>query len=632
MQILIDDAPISWVPGSWQVQDSIGQRSTCGFTVLDGSGASKYVANQLIEVQDDSGLRVFAGLINDSKRTRESKYISAMLHAITCVDWHALADRRVAATSYTSQTCGAMVADLITNYLAQDGVQTLNNVLAINKSNVETDTTGFTSNNGSTITRTTSEHWQGTAALQVACPGVVSGEGFKVNVPSAGIRAGMRHTFSLYIKGSGNIDLRMQNNDTGATVGSVAALTLTSSWQRLSVTADLPTPLPSSGVNLRIGTNGIQAITYYADGLQVEQSDYATPWVVGQTSYIQAGPTVTSYVVNYKTLAAAFDDLALLAGFYWVIDANRNLHFAAQSTNTAPWTLDGTQPANASLQIQETQPLYRNAQWTLGGQGTTGTQTEAQKGDGSRRSFVLQYPVHAVPSDIHINSAAPGTIGILGVDTGKDWYWNKGSNVITQDNAGTLVASTDTFHATYVGEYPITSYSEDLSAVGDIIALEGGTTSGLIEQVQTDASLVTTAQAFQSGAALLAKFATSGEIVTFTTKVAGLRAGQLLPVSLPAVWQFASPDVLIQTVSITHDDFEFWYSVTALSGPANTTWVDFFKAIASTQFAIDTSQGGASSVVAILAAFTIAYTWAMSYTATVYACPLFPATFPLTLC
>src|SRR5258708_1019401 len=236
----------------------------------------------------------------------------------------------------------------------------------------------------------------------------------------------------------------------------------------------------------------------------------------------------------------------------------------------------------------------------LGAPGTTLAQTENHAGDGAPRVFPTAYPIHSVPSDIHINAGAAQTIGILGVDTGKQWYWNKGKIGVTQDASGTLLATTDTLHITYVGEYVVVTNSIDGAQQALEAAIEGAGT-GLVEQVTADASLVTLNQAFQSGAALLAKFAVFATTLTFRTRTTGLAPGQLLTVNLPPVWQFSAQQVLIETVDITYDDYQLWYDVKALVGPVDAPWVQFWQAVTSKQAIIDQSIGTAITTAALAA-------------------------------
>jgi hypothetical protein len=628
----IGGTPVTLVPNSLNIVDSIGQRSVANFTVLDTAGAFHFVCGQPILITDNTGLVVYAGEVADAIRGTASSYSNMLLHQITGADWHLLADKRIAATSYASRTCGYMFLDLLTNYLWAEGVGYLNNLLTVNQSNVETNTTGFAAVHAATLTQDTAQAWQGTHSLKCVTPNVVAGEGWQATQPLTSYHPGDVLVLSTYLYGAGTVQVECVRTDTGAVIGSPVAATLAASWTRYSVAITLPTTLPTSGqIGLQVVTTSQQAATFWADGLQIEQAYAATPWVVGQTSYIQAGPLVTSYVVNYKQVSVAYDDLAKLAGFYWVIDFAKVAHFAGQATNAAPWTFDGTVALDdGSATIEDTNPLYRNAQYMLGAVEITSPQTETQHGDGTIRVFPTSYNIHQTPTHITVNGGADQTVGILGVGApgSAQWYWNKGKAQITQDSSGTVLLATDTLSITYIGEYQVVAYATDTAGQIGELAIEGAGT-GIYENVVADASLITAAQAFQNANALLTKFSTTGQILLFTTKKPGLQAGQLLNVNLPMPWHFAAQVTLIETITITFDDFNFWYQVKADVGPVNSNWVQFFQALANVQTPIDLASSGAlQQTVAILAAFTLIWSWAMNFTATVYVCPICgPSTF-----
>lgn len=461
--------------GNPSISDAIGQRSTCKLVVRDDLGTARYAQGSAVYVYDNTGALIFGGIVQTDTIQKPS-WGNLLLHSVACADWHYLADKRIVATSYANVTCGFMVNDLVTNFLASEGV----------------------------------------------------------------------------------------------TVGS-----------------------------------------------------------------IQTGPTLSgSIAFNYKTASYCLDKIATLAGFSWWIDASRQLWFIAPSTNLAPFTVDGSQvdDINHPLSLELTNPLYRNSQWIVGHKEVTTAQTETRKGDGTNRTFTMAYALHSVPSNIHVNAGAAQTIGINGVDTGKQWYWSKGSNQIVQDSSQTVLATTDTLSVTYVGEFAAVVYSQDGQQVAAQKTLEGAGSSGVVEDVQTDTALTTSAQAFQLAASLLAKYATSGEILKFTTKTPGLMKGQLLTVNLGTPWAL-SGQFLIESVTIRFDGLtQWWYDVSALAGPVNDTWVQFFTRLAAPASVVDDSSVGTSQSVALLQQFAAAWAWTAVLNATVTACALFPITFPKTLC
>ena len=157
------------------------------------------------------------------------------------------------------------------------------NYLTENQSNVETDTTGFnTTASGTTLTRDTTTCWEGQASLKVVCDGNYTGQGFYTT--SVNVFAGRTYTASVYLKGSGTVYLAIEerkadNTPIGSTVSS--AITLTSSWQRVSITRTFS----NQGFKacLKVYTTSAQNITFYADGLMINEGDTALEWRKGQT-------------------------------------------------------------------------------------------------------------------------------------------------------------------------------------------------------------------------------------------------------------------------------------------------------------------------------------------------------------
>jgi hypothetical protein len=202
---------------------------------------------------------------------------------------------------------------------------------------------------------------------------------------------------------------------------------------------------------------------------------------------------------------------------------------------------------------------------------------------------------------------------------------------VSQDSAGVVLTSADTLRVTYVGEFPQVIISEDGAEIVAQAALEGGGTSGKVEVATEDASLTTTDAAFTEASALLGKFAKRAKTLRFQTKRAGLKPGQLIHATIPA--HLLDDDLLIESVSIRDQDGAIiWYDVTALAGPVNQSWVQFFASLVRDASTSDTLTVGSSSALVTSSTFTATASPSATYTATVYACPLFPAVFPLTLC
>jgi hypothetical protein len=147
------------------------------------------------------------------------------------------------------------------------------------------DVTQFQAHNLSTIALdTTTTPWEGASSVQVVCDALHTFEGVTAVVPSTTLVPGSTVTLSVYLKGNVggetvHLLLWQQSPDSG--IGSSVSATLTTSWQRFSVTATLPTTLLPTGYGLQLNNGGTQACTYWVDGLQMEASSSANPWLDG---------------------------------------------------------------------------------------------------------------------------------------------------------------------------------------------------------------------------------------------------------------------------------------------------------------------------------------------------------------
>ncbi len=391
---------------------------------------------------------------------------------------------------------------------------------------------------------------------------------------------------------------------------------------------DWPNPIVGGFLALRVDTDSVpQAVTWWMDGLQVEIGGSATTWQMGGAPTVQTGPTVVEFTSNYATCAACLDALSQAANFVWQIDAYKVLWVGNQGQQLALWSAGEGDMLRGSAQVEHSNPLYRNRQYILGALDQTTTQIETRIGDGTNTSFTLNYAVALVPTvEVKIGAGAfvAKTVGIGGVDTGKDWYWNGGKNVVFQDPAGTKLLAADTLRVTYVGQYPIVVLSTNDTEITAQLAREAGVGTGFVEDATGVASIKTRAGAYQVAAGYIAKFAQVGRNLTFHTYRGGLAPGQLLGVTLPD-YGLAGEQMFVQSVSAQHDGLlHFDYNVTAIEGPINASWVQYFGALAAKGPTLVDSinLGGAGTTLALLQTFTATKAPTATFTTLVTACPI----------
>src|SRR5260221_466299 len=352
---------------------------------------------------------------------------------------------------------------------------------------------------------------------------------------------------------------------------------------------------------------------------------------------------VPSATFVYCTVAQALDELVKSASsagipFYWMIDQNKQLWFVPYTAVVNPTLVDGTQVDDGHLSgtpptVTRANPTYRNTQYLLGGVAQTVTQTETRVGDGNTTSWPMSFDVSTVPTvSVNIGSGyVVKSVGIQGVDTGKDFYWSKGSPLITQDSSGTKLRgspSNDLLQVVYIGQYPTVIVSSNGAQITYEQGLDG--TSGIVEEVETDSTITSLANGYAEAGQLLTRYATQGTQLTFMTLDSQFVPGQLVTFDLPD-YNLHMVDMLIESVNASdqQDGYNIWYSVTAVLGPYDVDWVSFFSKLLVQQTIPNSINIGVSQSLALLQQFTASVSITASFTATVAACPLpSPTTYP----
>src|SRR5260221_588274 len=345
---------------------------------------------------------------------------------------------------------------------------------------------------------------------------------------------------------------------------------------------------------------------------------------------------VPSATFVYCTVAQALDELVKSASsagipFYWMIDQNKQLWFVPYTAVVNSTLVDGTQVDDGHLSgtaptVTRANPTYRNTQYLLGGVAQTVTQTETRVGDGNTTSWPMSFDLSTVPT-VSVNTGSgyvTKSVGIQGVDTGKDFYWAKGSPLITQDSAGTKLRgspSNDLLKVVYIGQYPTVIVSSNYAQVSYEQGLDG--TSGIVEEVETDSTITSLANGYAEAGQLLTRYATQGTQLTFMTMDSQFVPGQLVTFDLPD-YNLHMVDMLIESVNASDqvDSLNIWYTVTAVLGAYDVTWQDFFSKLLVQKAPANSINVGLSQNLAILLQLTASVTTSATMNITVTACPL----------
>ncbi|WP_447978072.1 hypothetical protein [Candidatus Nitrospira bockiana] len=297
---------------------------------------------------------------------------------------------------------------------------------------------------------------------------------------------------------------------------------------------------------------------------------------VKAAAFVESAPTIPKYLAPYLTASEIFQELAELVGYSWYIDGEKRVHFFPRETNRAAFDLasDNGSFLAGSLSEETTREQYRNVQWVRGGEDISDTLTEEFAGDGKTRTFGVSLPIAEVPT-IKVNGVVK-TVGIRSVDTAKDWYWQEGSEDVSQDTSGPVLTAGDTLRVEFKGLFPVIVTGQNDDEVAARAGVEGGT--GLYESIEDDQKLDGQA-ALDKVQALLRKYGVIPSTVTYETDSSGLAAGQIQTITLPEY--NVSGDWLITEVSATDlSGQRIRYSVTAVDGEDLGGWVEFFKKLA----------------------------------------------------
>ena len=251
--------------------------------------------------------------------------------------------------------------------------------------------------------------------------------------------------------------------------------------------------------------------------------------------------------------------------FWYYIDPRRGFHFEILGqTTTAPWNLitsDGSD-ANAQAQVSAlgTREKFADAAW-INSQNLLPAITQVCIGNGSSKTFSVTYPVGAVPTIVFcdhnpmagplppapytydmVTYPKPQVVLELGSPGTCDWYWDPGSNQITQFGGNVAMSNTEEIYVTYqpdigtIQPYPNPTTIPDAAMIARQ-AVEGGSGEYDLAVDLTDqlpfVQGAPAASAVQTIAQLLAQyFEKMAQQADLTTYRPGLAPGQSIEVEI----------------------------------------------------------------------------------------------------
>lgn len=304
---------------------------------------------------------------------------------------------------------------------------------------------------------------------------------------------------------------------------------------------------------------------------------------IASPSGIAAGPVIDSLVWDYPTCKDAADSVCNLTGYEYYVTPEGTFSYFLPASNACPVSI--TDGSNVSkITTRETREDFCNRVTIKVANALRDPETENFTGDGVSTSFNVTNPLAQAP-DIFIGSPAVAqTVGIIDVDTGKDWYWQEHSTEIRQDSGATVISSGVSIMVTYVGTESILVSAANTTSISDRATAESN--SGVYHKLLTLDTKLTRANAQAVADAYVDRYSSLSVVMVFETDTLlepdciNIEPGQTLTVSLTG-YQCAGT-YLVRSVTLQsrlNDQHEARWAVRveAVSGPVLRNYVDVFR-------------------------------------------------------
>lgn len=334
---------------------------------------------------------------------------------------------------------------------------------------------------------------------------------------------------------------------------------------------------------------------------------------------------ISSIVFDYCKASEAMDEIVKRISssgvpFYWQITYIAQLWLVPYTAIVNSVVIDGSQidEVIGPHTVTRSNPKYRNIQILKGGTIETVTQNETFTGDGNRQSWTMRYAISRQPT-VTVDSVAK-TVGIRGVDSGKNFYWSKGEFEITQEGGDTKLTSSNAGAISYVGMYKNTAIVSNSAQIDLQVSIDGS--SGKVEEVEDIALTSLDAQLQVAGSRLTRYAVQSPPSFEFTTRDNDFSPGQLATVDIPDLSLNAQMLIESKSASDSVDGYNIYYTIRCISGPSDDTWVAFWGEITGSGNVSSSDDSATTTITTTSQSFSIAISVSYSFAPVVYACPV----------
>lgn len=308
------------------------------------------------------------------------------------------------------------------------------------------------------------------------------------------------------------------------------------------------------------------------------------------------GFTFDKVVSNYKTAYELFNYLCDASpGFNWYVKFDKSFDFLYREYDKSS-TIINSDFVHHNFEYKDTLSEYRNVEYLEGGLKKTTLQSNyvpSPKPDGQSRDFTLRFGVAEEPI-VETNLASGGgwvtkTIGINGIDTGKDFYYTYNSRTISQDSSGTVLGTSDLIRVTYYGLTTVRMAYEDVAKIDERKAIEKNS-SGRYEHFFTDKTIETSLAAATYSRGLISKYADNKVInLSVDYNIGDIDLNKLVFIDKPLFDVYGWH--LVESIDISYQNPEYLtYDIKLLSGDPVGGWEDYFRKLTAQVKEINTSD------------------------------------------
>ena len=283
-----------------------------------------------------------------------------------------------------------------------------------------------------------------------------------------------------------------------------------------------------------------------------------------------SGPTISISCAVGTYVSTLLDAVvaalaALGETWYWYSDPFRKFVLRPRNAVPAPWDvadgtllLAGSQPIQ--LQLTETHDKLATFTYAIGSNILLNAINGTINGNGSSRTFNLPQKIATTPT-ITLNGS-PQTVGILGVDVGKNWYWNQGETTLTQDSGGTILVATDVLLVSY--QFTISGVASSPNEVGAVERQRSEAGSGSYDHVIQVTDIISPNDLLNIAESWSQLYGIPARTAKISTLKPGIVPGQLQHIVLPQIG--VDGDFLVATSTLTSKNKVLQWDYTAYNG------------------------------------------------------------------